>query len=861
MSYLIYINSHLVEQKDKTSFPLTKQVNDIADLTTRNSSFSSSIKLPRTAHNKRIFEMVGNVGNQSMLPYRKASCDVVDADTGQHLVYKGWAVLKETTEDYSLVIYDGVIDFYKAIENLTITEIGVSDLNHIKNIDNIIETWNDTTLPYRYNLADYNGKNLTVDSYPNIDFQVPSASVKYIWNRIFSFLGWTYSGSVFNHEKFINLWLSYPKPVSLETPIVTPVTEQFGAYVTNVVQYPVGDFGLFYGSSTSCVFLPDTSTAAIDPAYYIFLSGAVQEGLYRYSFTAAVFELASDTAGVITSSRVMLQVRNSLNTVVATHYVDISTPNYKDIYLNVGERVLISLIRMDSNLNLVANITPYSYSVLSGGPVTTTVVKIEGYSLGFDQAFIDYKVTDFVREILVHFGLTPFKDKYSKNIKFLTSAELLQSANVTDWSDKNPVWLGEQYILGKYAKRNLFKYKYNDENQKHNNGFIRIDNENLNEEVTIFQSKIFSPERLKSQFLTGSNIYKIWEKEVKDDATIEYKDLDGRFYFMRSEKINTSTTIGSTILGGEETNAWYYRESHFRLDYNSILNDWYSPMLAIFNKAKLVNATVKLNILDFFNFDMSSLIYIEQFSSYYWVNKIKSFVKNRPTPVELIEVDYFTSGEIGNPDDPIDYTIAIGVPIITGCSISIPVTTDYPSPGELELIVYAGSFDVSAGTVYTETIFLPVQTAAIVAGSVTFSLSQFPANPFGYKFGVRINNMSAFEFIYSNISDAVAIDGSCYDEPTLTELEITAVDTITENALTNTYNIEFDSDVTLPVMIMMRFYKTPTGGFPPLFGGWSEYFSYFATANNFDAEVSNIFGNPIKFQIKIGTVESAEFVL
>lgn len=803
--------------------------------------------------------MVGNVGNQSMLPYRKASCDVVDVDTGQHLIYRGWAVLKETTEDYSLVIYDGIIDFYKAIENLTITEIGVSDLNHTKNIDNIIETWDDTTLPYRYNLADYNGKNLTIDSYPNIDFQVPSASVKYIWNRIFSFLGWTYSGSIFNHEKFINLWLSYPKPVSLETPIFSPVTEQFGAYVTNVVEYSVGN-GLFYGSSTSCVFLPDTSTAAIDPDYYVFPTGVVEAGLYRYSFTAAVFELASDTAGVITSSRVMIQVRNSLG-VVSTNYVDISTANYKDIYLNVGERVIISLIRMDSNLNLVANITPSSASFLSGGPVTTTVVKIEGYSLGFDQAFIDYKVTDFVREILVNFGLTPFKDKYSKNVKFLTSAELLQSANVIDWSDKNPVWLGEQYILGKYAKRNLFKYKYNDENLKHNNGFITIDNENLNEEATIFQSKIFSPERLKSEFLTGSNIYKIWEKEVKEDSTIEYKDLDGRFYFMRSEKINTAITVGSTILGGDGTNPVYYRESHYRLDYNSILNDWYSPMLGIFNKAKIVNISVKLTMLDFFNFDMSSLIYIEQLSSYYVVNKIKSFVKNKATQVELIEVDYFTQGQIGNPDEPIDYTIAIGVPIITDCTISIPVTTDYPSPGELELIVYAGSFDLFAGTVYTETIFLPVQTSAIVSGSVTFSLSQFPANPFGYKFGVKINNTSAFQFIYSNISDVVAIDGSCYDEPTLTELEITSVEIITENALTNTYNIEFDSDVALPVMIMMRYYKTPTGTFPLMFGGWSEYFSYFATTNNFDAEVSLIFGNPIKFQLKIGTVESAEFVL
>ncbi|WP_445454100.1 hypothetical protein [Flavobacterium sp. 25HG05S-40] len=860
MSYKVYINGNEVEQKDKLSFPFNKQANDIADLTTRNSSFSPTIKLPKSARNKRIFDYVGNVGSQSLLPYRKVACDVIDADNGVHLVYKGWAVLNETTADYSVTIYDGIIDFYKAIENLTITDIGVTDLNHVKSISSVVETWNDTSLPYRYNLADYNGNNLTVDSNANIDFQVPSASVKYIWDRIFAFLGWTYSGSVFSHEKFNNLWLSYPKPVSLETPIVNEVTEQFGTYVTDVVEWPVGTAGVFIGSVTYCLFLPNTSSAAIDPAYYVFTTGAVQAGLYRYSFTAGVFELASD-AGVITSSRVRLVVVDSLGATVSSNYVDISTANYKDIYLNVGERVLVQLVRMDSDSQLIAQVTPTFMSFLSGGPVTTTVVKIDGYSLGFDQAFIDYKVTDFVRQILVDFGLTPFKDKYSNNVNFLTSYELLQTSKIVDWSNKNPVWLGEKYSFGKYAKRNLFKKKYNDDNMKHNDGFITIDNENLDEEVTIFSSAIFSPERLKSKFLNGSNIYKIWEKQIKEDNSIEYKDLDGRFYFMRSEKVNSSITVGSTILGGDETNAFYYRESYYRLDYNSILNDWYAPMLAIFNKAKLLNYSVHLSMLEFFNFDMASLVYIKQRGSYYLVNKFKNFVKGRPTNVELIEVDYYTAGQIGNPVDPIDYTISIGEPTIESCSIIIPVTTDYPEPGELELVVYAGSFDVFSGTIYTETVFLPVQTAAIVGGNVTFSLAQFPANPFGYKFGLRINNTTAFEFIYSNLTDSIELDGSCYEEPVITELEITAVEMVTDNGMSKTYNIEFASDVPLPVMLMMRYYQTPTGTFPLMFGGWSDYVSYLATDNNFDAEVGTIFGDPIKFQIKIGAVESAEFVV
>ena len=124
MSYLIYINNQLIESSG-INFARTLQVNDIGNITNRNSSFTQTIKIPRTANNNRIFEQVYNNGNQSNLPYQKASCDIIDADTGKHVVYKGWAILLESTAtEYSITVYDGVIDFYNKIANLTITEGG-----------------------------------------------------------------------------------------------------------------------------------------------------------------------------------------------------------------------------------------------------------------------------------------------------------------------------------------------------------------------------------------------------------------------------------------------------------------------------------------------------------------------------------------------------------------------------------------------------------------------------------------------------------------------------------------------------------------------------------------------------------------
>ena len=177
MSYLIYINGNLVELDNKVSFTQTKQVNDIANITNRNSNFTQTIKAPRTANNRRTFEGAFNVGSTADIPYQRAVCNVIDANSGQHLIYNGWAVLIESTNDtYNFTVYDGIIDFYKKIEKLTINDLGVSELNHIKNLEGVIETWTNESLPYRYILADYNGKNTTDIGNVNVDYQVPCAS-------------------------------------------------------------------------------------------------------------------------------------------------------------------------------------------------------------------------------------------------------------------------------------------------------------------------------------------------------------------------------------------------------------------------------------------------------------------------------------------------------------------------------------------------------------------------------------------------------------------------------------------------------------------------------------------------------------
>lgn len=854
MSYIIYIDGKKVNN-NPISFTQTKQVNDIANITTRNSNFTQTVKVPRTATNSIIFEMAFNIGSSSTVPYKKATCDVIDADTGQHVVYKGWAVLLESTPtEYSITIYDGSIDFYRSIENITLTEVGISELNHIKNLENVVETWNDTDLPYRYILADYNGNN-DASGNVNIDFQVPAASVPYLWDKVFEFIGWNYIGNVFLHEKFTNLWLTYPKPTPLEVPITDLVTEQTSIIQTDVVTYPVGG-GVFYGNVSYVNFFPIISD--IDSDYYSLTGGVTTGGLYRFSFTGTVFQLQGTTT--VTSSRVRVIVYDNLNQVVSTNYINISLDNYIDVLMNAGDRIYLSLVYENTDLLFNGQSTPSFTTLLSGEPTEMTMELITGYSLGFDQAFIDYKVSDFVKDIMIRFGLTPFKDKYSNTVTFLTLTEYLQNTNIDNWTSKFSKKLSEKYVFGSYAKVNTFRYKYNDDEAKHNDGSFVIDNQNLPEQYFILNSQIFSPESALSEFLGQSNVYKIWNKEIKDDNTVEYKGLDGRFYFMRADLVDSEITVGSNILGGTETNGYYYRESYYRLPFNNIIDDWYRPMKAIFDKSKLLTIEAFLKPIDIFNFDFSRLIFIEQLASYYLVNKINTFVKGKPTKVELIELDYFTEAEPIIPT-PIDYFVSVTDYDITDCEITLAIDTNYPLPVDCEFVVYEGGLDVLSNPTFNELVIMPTQTDTLSTNEVTFSLSQLPYNVLGYKFGIKIYNASVFQNIYSTTTDVIVLDGSCYVEPSLTELEITNAVLISSNGLSNTYELTFTSDVTLPVQVLVQSYQPPSGGFPLLFGGWSAYQPYYATTFTITVVVGILFGAPTKFKMKIGTIESPEYIL
>ena len=673
MSYKLYIEGLEMELKDINRLAQTKQRNNITNLHTRQANTSNNFALPKTPKNVKSMEFLNVVGNNSTRPYSKLKASLLDTITGDWLIYNGWAVVSSTENDFKVTILDGIIDFYKAIDNKNLSDVNLSGLSHVKNLTNVMDSFSNT-LPYIYILADFNGSNYDVGTF-NIDYQVPSARMSYIWDRIHDFAGFTYSGAIFGTQKFLNWFMTFPKPVpTTETSFVTVETH---SSAIDLVTSGNNIDGPTYVANLFPTNIENAYVKTLNSNYYF-----KQKGTYKISVSGSF--LQTQTFGGNTSSSYFTEITyylsNSANAILSYGVIDSSGVGYIVLDLEIGDRLSLTSRAKASQSNFGGGGT------LTGSQ-TLTVDLLDGYVVNFDDVLIDFLASDFIKEVLNHFALTPFKDKYSNNIEYKTLKEIIQDPNVVDWSDKYPVKISEKYIVGSYTQKNDFRYKYDKELLNYNDGSIAINNKNLKENSVVVQSKFFTPSS-NTASLNGKqvNIYKLWEKEINDDNLVEYKELSNRFYVLRKEDFNQTLNLKSVATSETDTYTGLVPyASNWRLDFRSVIVDNYTEITKILNNSKLLEAKLYLTSNDVAEFDFKRLIYIEQFGSYYIVNRIINFIKNTYTKVELIKVDYYQE-----PDAvvivPFTFITITNVEIV-GCTITIDFDTDaiLPTPIAVEI--------------------------------------------------------------------------------------------------------------------------------------------------------------------------------
>lgn len=650
MALLLYINGQLTDLDAGQVIAQTKQVNDLNSLENRQASYTNKFKLPKTANNIRIMDFLTLAGNTSNIPYQKNECSLY-SDTGECFVYNGWAVVTDGGDDYEVVVYDGIIDLYKAIENKTLADLGLTELKHEKNITEIIKTWfNGGIYPYKYILADFNGKSGYVEgSLPsiNIDYLIPAVNVPWLFGKIFSSNNASYSGKIFESQDFKNLWMTYPvglKTIENEDLLFEsskynfigeskqpyPYVRKFFAKYIETDEYSGG----ITNSNNIHLIVPETAK------YKLEISGKLNTRKYLY-------DNQGNSLGTIPTSCSIIIGKNAQSktplTVIASETLingqASNTPFTTSLFVTLNKNDAICLV-----IGAEQETPRQRFNIDSGSTLTVKLSKVETGVFDFDMAFSDFSMRDFLNEIIHRFGLTMYKDPYTGNYTFLTLRELLEESEIMNWSDKYVKRTSENYLYGNYAQQNWLRYNYNEKESSHNDGFIPVNNINLGLSRDIIKSKIYSPEKQQVDYLNRkTNVYKFWNKETEVNAetneqTISYKALDKRYYFIREEKREGIILLKSDLLGGAVPYNSYFSESFAGLPFKDIINSYYTPIQKILNKACVVSADLFLKDTDVINFDFKKRYYIEQLGGNFIMNKITNYIPGKPVKCEMIRV-------------------------------------------------------------------------------------------------------------------------------------------------------------------------------------------------------------------------------
>lgn len=701
----IYLNKQLVELSNDNDLTYTLQVNDISDISTRQTSYTNSFKLPKTNNNTEILRGLGLVGDISNIPYQKMNVDVLD--NGFPLIYNGWGIIKETTEYYSLHVYSGLIDFFKAIENKNIgTSLELTEINHNKNVQTVIDTFNND-FEYSYLLADYNGlTHYDIDKKINIDYLPPSVKVGYLWNKIFETFGYTYSGAIFSNDRFTNLFLTYPKGVSETT-------------TAPVLLYDRANGGLVANSGLVENLLPSNY-------------------LGYHTFTATEDMFFKPT---LFDETVFFQFLGGVQKKIIVYINGIDFGEFNN---NVYDLKIGDLIELRLRLN-VFDFNKYRYGKFG----FQTISKVET-AQNFNEELKDLSINDFVKDVLNMFSLTMFTNQNNKHIEFLTIQERTETAQITDWTSKYVNRKSETYIFDSYAQKNNFKYNYNDKESSHFDSAISINNVNLKDSTDTFKSFTYAPELKTDGYAVGttsvfSPLFKQYDKETTENngvSSIKYKPLSKRYYYQRKETLTQNCTIGSRILNSSLPTTKVNLANFNQLDMNSIVGLNYNSMQLILNDSRLHKIDLALSMMDVINLDFKRLYYFEQEQQYYFLNRL-SFKNNSFSGGEFVRVKKqipFIA--------PPTFFINVTSVVVNNCDITVNYETNYPLGTNLNLVLNPNTFGIQNINIYDADYFKnEVLTTTGALNTFTFNV----VNGYDYLLQIDFNNdVFSSEFVFNN---------------------------------------------------------------------------------------------------------------
>lgn len=629
MAEILYLNKKIVDLFPK---PITRkiQIGDVGDIGSRKSTFSYSIKLPKTTRNVQILDMLGVNGNTSRKPFENVVADyIVD---GIPLIQNGYVVISGTSDFFEINLYDGVIDLGEKLKNKKISDLPLQDLDHILTAQEVVDSFSNTE-GFIYCVANY---GLGVGSTFKAEEIAPSIYTHTIFRRIFESNGLNLVGEFFTTNE------EYLKEV---------ITPSIG-YTVDDTPFTSTSKG---GVDTNTLSNYSSSQNYISEQRYFDLTGISLVGAF-----ASGNELEFSVAGTY---KLQLTISSSSYQSYLSASFLVNGSSKSSIYIEEGynkTKVVSVIFTVDVGDIVQLRLNAYSsYSYYEQNNYEPNFFEIN-YTASIDGLlFLQeggqlIKATDyigeidqiaFLKDVITRYGLVLSPIQNSSDYRFRKLEALLNDrATAEDWTLKlNPTTPKENYKSG-YAKSNKFKYSYPEAIVVPNNdGEMLIDNENTSDEKTIFTSSFEIP--VKSGSLSGESIYSIPIWELKD-GVVELKETPLKVMKIKRVSMTLTVKLFDEVTGVSQTNEIPFLSLE-NMSMSYFVGNFYKAFKSLINNYKEVEFLLNLTLIDIYNLDFFSLKFFKQTGRFYYLTSL-THTPEKLTKATFVEILEFPTNEPPN---------------------------------------------------------------------------------------------------------------------------------------------------------------------------------------------------------------------
>lgn len=645
----VYINNELLELSDKQSVALTKQINDIGEISKRNADFTNRISVPKTSSNRTIFKMLDVPGNTSTLPYKYSEAKIFN--DGIPIILKGIAMVTETTSTFEVVIYAGNYDLYSKIIDKTITDLDWSDLVHDFTQSNVVISRTNTD-KYIYPIVETLDGRLSIESDDNIDlnYQIPFVFLSEIWSRIFSESGIEYYGDFFSSYEYLNE--VYAADYDYTKLNKGPFDKFRGltAYTPPYVDW------VFTSPPISPVFQKiDIGTIEVDSTNFNISTDkytAPEHGEYQITFKSSMAIQAIEYVTFSCYVNGVFRRRKKFPVNLAGFsYVNYSPEVTFSIKLREGDEVefYYTLDNTDDTFAILVRVGWIRVTVAQ----TKRIPYLFNTEIDFSKNLPPIKQLDFLRAVMQKYGLV-YQIRQDGRYEFAKMEDILNGEHGTiNISEKHVGEISESYsISSNYSKINKFTYQY-DENDKSGEEYadesFEIDNDNLNTEGVLIESIIQAcGDRLlfdNWQNIASTNSYKnvATEDETSEEIQVpifelnENKNLKCGYIVRRviANQLNYTDGINPNypLVGVNYPVLQFYQ-----LQWQNLVEKYYKKYIEMAQTPVVKKVGIYYTPIDIYEIDFFKRLYFEKYQSYFYLNKVNSFLSGKITNTEIIKI-------------------------------------------------------------------------------------------------------------------------------------------------------------------------------------------------------------------------------